>query len=106
MKDKEESVLKSEQAERHLRLSARLLWWLPLSPLVGFITASWLLAESWPLWQVVPLAVVLATPFGFGVYHGLKAIRLGKHSAFIPVMVHAVLGLVALVMPVAEALTV
>ena len=50
--------------------------------------------------------MVLATPFGFGVYHGLKAIRLGKHSAFIPVMVHAVLGLVALVMPVAEALTV
>lgn len=50
------------------------LWWAPLSVIVGFVAGSWLLDDSWALWQVVPLAVILATPFGIGAYHGLRAV--------------------------------
>lgn len=67
----------SSEGERAARTSIRFLWWAPLSILVGFVLASRLLSESWPLLQLVPLAVVLAT-FGVGAYHGLRAVRLGQ----------------------------
>lgn len=102
MQVKEMPVTASEKASR---LSWRLLWWIPLSSLVGFTTANWLLDEAWPLWQVIPLAVILATPFGLGAYQGLRAFRLGNVRAWIPMAVHAAFVVLALVMPVAEALT-
>lgn len=104
MSIKEEFRLVPDQAERARRVSARLLWWIPLSPLVGFTAANWLLADSWPLWQVVPLAIILATPFGVGAYQGLRAVRLGSRRAWVTLAVHTVLMVVALVMPISEAL--
>jgi hypothetical protein len=93
------------EAEGAARRSLRLLWWVPLSPIVGFLVANLFLAESWPLWQVVPLAVVLAAPFGVGAYYGLRAVRLGEGKGWIGLSLHLVFMLIALVMPIIEALT-
>jgi hypothetical protein len=93
------------EAEGAAWRSLRLLWWVPLSPIVGFLVADLFLAESWPLWQVVPLAVVLAAPFGVGAYSGLRAVRLGEGKGWIGLSLHLVFMLVALVMPITEALT-
>ena len=57
------------------RRSLQLLWWIPLSPIVGFLLGSLILSDSWPLWQVVPLVVVLAAPFAVGALYGYAAIR-------------------------------
>jgi hypothetical protein len=80
-----------------------LLWWLPLSPIVGFVLANRLLSDSWPLWQVVPLALGLATPFAIGAHFGLKAVRLGDRRGWLGLVVHLVLAAIALAMPIAQA---
>lgn len=93
------------EGERAVRSSIRFLWWAPLSIVVGFVLANRLLSESWPLWQVVPLAVVLATPFGVGAYQGLRAVRFGQSRGWIGIILHSALMAIALVMPITEALT-
>ncbi|HEU4915497.1 MAG TPA: hypothetical protein VFV13_02950 [Acidimicrobiia bacterium] len=95
----------SDRGERAAQLSIRFLWWLPLSPIVGFIVANRLLSESWPLWQVLPLAIVLATPFAVGAYFGLKAVRLGERRAWAPLAIHVVFMTIALVMPISQSLS-
>ena len=70
-----------------------------------FVLASWLLSETWPLWQVLPLAVALATPFGIGAYHCLRAVRLGQSRGWIGLALHLVFMAIALVLPITEALT-
>ena len=62
------------------------------------------LSESWPLTQVIPLAVVLATPFGVGAYYGLRAVRLGDAKGWVGLALHVVFMLTALVMPIIETL--
>ena len=94
-----------ESANAALRRSLRLLWWIPLSPIVGFLAANRLLAETWPLWQVVPLAAVLSAPFGVGAYYGLRAVRLGESRGWIGLAIHIVFMVLALVMPISESLT-
>lgn len=91
--------------ERAARMSVWLLWWIPLSVVVGFAAGSWLLAASWPLWQVVPLALILATPFAIGAYYGFRAIRLGESRGWIGFILHLMFVVVALVMPITEALS-
>ena len=100
----EEPPAVTEVAERAARRSLKLLWWIPLSALVGFLVANRFLSESWPLTQVIPLAVVLATPFGVGAYYGLQAVRLGEAKGWIGLALHVVFMLTALVMPIAETL--
>lgn len=95
----------SDLAEQAARRSLKLLWWIPLSVLGGFLVANRFLSESWPLTQVVPLAVVLATPFGVGAYHGLRAVRLGEAKGWIGLALHVVFMLTALVMPIIEAVS-
>ena len=73
----------SATAEQAARRSLKLLWWVPLSVVVGFVVANRFLSESWPLTQVIPLAVVLAAPFGVGAYHGLRAVRFGEAKGWI-----------------------
>ena len=96
-------LAESELAEQAARRSLKLLWWIPLSALVGFLVANRFLSESWPLTQVIPLAVLLATPFGVGAYYGLRAVRLGEAKGWIGLALHVVFMLTALVMPIAEA---
>ena len=105
MQVKEVSASPVRRAERAERVSWRLLWWIPLSPLIGFTAANWLLAESWPLWQVIPLGLMLAIPFGLGAYHAFSALRLGNRHAWLPLVLHSALSVIALVMPITEALT-
>ena len=93
------------EGERAARTSIWLLWWAPFSVIVGFVAASWFLSESWPLWQVVPLALILATPFAIGAYYGLRAVRSGESRGWIGFLLHLILLAIALVVPVTEALT-
>ena len=95
----------SVTAEGAARRSLKLLWWIPLSVLIGFLVSNRLLSESWPLTQVIPLAVVLATPFGVGAYYGLRAIRLGETKGWIALTLHVVFMVTALVMPITEAMS-
>jgi hypothetical protein len=87
------------------RRSLRLLWWIPASPIIGFVAAELFLSESWPLWQVVPLAVLLASPFAAGAFYGAQAIRHGRRRAWLGLLAHVMFALVALVMPISESLT-
>ena len=87
------------------RRSLTFLWWLPLSAVVGFLVANRFLSESWPLAQAIPLAVVLATPFGVGAHYGLRAVRLGEAKGWIGLALNVLFMLIALVMPITEALS-
>jgi hypothetical protein len=88
------------------RRSQSLLWWIPASPVVGFLLAELFLSETWPLWQVVPLAVLLASPFAAGAFYGLQAIRHGNGRGWIGLLVHLAFVLVAVGMPLSQGLTV
>lgn len=94
----------SGTAEQAARRAMQLLWWIPLSVVFGFLVSNRFLSESWPLTQVIPLAVVLATPFGVGAYYGLRAVRLGVSKGWIGLALHVVFMLTALVMPIIEAM--
>lgn len=87
------------------RRSQALLWWIPLSPLVGFVAAELLLDSSWPLWQVVPLASALATPFVVGAVYALHAVQQGSRRAWILAIVHVAFAVLAVVMPISESIT-
>jgi hypothetical protein len=75
------------------------------SALVGFVAASWLLADDWPLWQVLTLAMILVAPFAVGTYQGLRAIRFGDRRGWIGAVVHITFLVVALPLPITESLT-
>ncbi|HET8739983.1 MAG TPA: hypothetical protein VFO17_09645 [Acidimicrobiia bacterium] len=92
------------EGERWARISLQLLWWAPLSAVVGFVAASWFLSESWPLWQVLPLASILAAPFAAGAYYGVRAVRAGVRQGWFGLIPHLLLVVTALVMPLMEAL--
>jgi hypothetical protein len=49
--------------------------------------------------------VVLATPFGVGAYFGLRAVRLGEAKGWIGLALNVLFMLIALVMPITEALS-
>lgn len=91
----------SPQARRSLQL----LWWIPLSPIVGFLLGSLILSESWPLWQVIPLALVLAAPFVVGALYAYSAIRRHDRSGWVGLVLHLAMTTVAIVMPISESLS-
>jgi hypothetical protein len=82
-----------------------MLWWIPLAPIVGFLLGSLFLSESWPLWQVSPLALVLAAPFGIGVLYGYAAIRHHDGTGWVGLVLNLPLMLVAIVMPISESIS-
>lgn len=84
------------------RRSLLLLWWIPLSPIVGFLLGSAVLSEPWPLWQVIPLALVLAAPFAAGAVYGFRAIRGHDRTGWVGLIVHVAMMAVAIVMPISE----
>ena len=91
----------SSQARRSLQL----LWWIPLAPIVGFFLGSLFLSETWPLWQVIPLALVLAAPFGIGALYGYAAIRHHDRTGWVGLVLNLALMLVAIVMPISESIS-
>jgi hypothetical protein len=86
--------------------SLNLLWWIPASPVVGFVAAELLLDETWPLWQVIPLAILLASPFAVGAFYGLQAVRHGNRRGWVGLLLHVAFALLAVVVPISESLTV
>lgn len=64
--------------------------------------ANRFLSESWPISQVMPLALILATPFAIGAFFGLKAILLGDRRGWAGFATHLVLMAIALGMPIAQ----
>jgi hypothetical protein len=91
----------SPQARRSLRL----LWWIPLGPIVGFLLGSLILSESWPLWQIIPLTVVLAAPFVVGAVYGYAAIRHRDNMGWVGLILHLAMAIVAIVVPISESIT-
>ena len=91
----------SPEAHRSLRL----LWWIPGSPLVGFLLGSLLLSDSWPLWQTIPLALALAAPFAVGAVYGYAAIRRHDKRGWVGLILHVVMATAAIVMPISESLS-
>jgi hypothetical protein len=87
------------------RRSLQLLWWIPLSPIVGFFLGSLILSDSWPLWQVIPLAVALAAPFVVGALYGYAAVRRGDKTGWIGLVVHAAMAIVAIMVPISESIS-
>lgn len=92
----------SPQARRSLQL----LWWIPLSPIVGFLLGSLILSESWPLWQVIPLVLVLAAPFAVGAPSTGTPIRRHDRMGWVGLVLHSVMTVVAIVMPISESISV
>lgn len=90
----------SPQARRSLRL----LWWIPLSPIVGFLLGSLILSDSWPLWQVIPLALVFAAPFVVGALLAYSAIRRHDRRGWVGLVVHLAMTIVAIVLPISESI--
>jgi hypothetical protein len=95
----------ASSASPQARRSLQLLWWIPLSLIVGFLLASLILSESWPLWQVIPLALVLAAPFVIGALYGYVAIRRGDRSGWVGLVIHVAMAIVAIVMPISESIS-
>jgi hypothetical protein len=87
------------------RRCLRLLWWILAGPIVGFVVAEAFLSRSWPLWQVLPLAVLLAGPFAAGAMYGLQAARHGDRRGWALMSVHLAFAVLAVVMPVSESLS-
>ena len=100
------SCLSDDVGDAAGRRSLNLLWWIPASPVVGFVAAGFLLDETWPLWQVIPLAILLASPFAVGAFYGLEAVRHGNRRGWIGLPLHVAFALLAVVVPISESLTV
>ena len=49
------------------------------------------------------MALILATPFVVGARYGLRAVRSGVGSGWIGFLLHLILAVIALVMPIVEA---
>jgi hypothetical protein len=66
---------------------------------------SLILSESWPLWQVIPLALVLAAPFVVGALYAFSAIRRHDRTGWVGLVVHLGMTIVAIVMPISESIS-
>ena len=88
--------------QRAARRSRRLLWWIPASPIVGFALAGWLLPADWPLSAVIPLVVILASPFALGAGDAVRALRRGQSRMWLPLVLHLAFLVLAVVLPISE----
>jgi hypothetical protein len=93
---------------RESRLSRYLLWWLPAAPLIGFALAERVFnlgsGADWELWKAVVLGALMMTPFVVGAYFGLRSVRKGFQGGWVGLAVNSVLAVLAISMPVLEAL--
>ena len=78
----------------------------PSQPRGRVCSGGFLLDETWPLWQVIPLAILLASPFAVGAFYGLEAVRHGNRRGWIGLPLHVAFTLLAVVVPISESLTV
>jgi uncharacterized membrane protein YoaK (UPF0700 family) len=64
-----------------------------------------MLSESWPLWQVIPLALLLAAPFMVGALYAYSAIRRHDRTGWGPLVLHLAMTIVAIVVPISESIS-
>jgi hypothetical protein len=63
-----------------------------------------ILSESWPLWQVIPLALLLAAPFVVGALYAYSAIRRRDTTGWVALVLHLAMAIVAIVVPISESI--
>ena len=79
-----------------------------MAPIVGFAIAGRVLdlgAEGdWEVWKATVLGIVLMIPFCVGAFFGLRAVREGHRGGWIGFVANGSLALLAILMPIREAL--
>jgi hypothetical protein len=64
-----------------------------------------MLSAAWPLWRVIPLALVLAGPFVVGALYGYAAIRRGDRTGWVRLVLHLAMTIVAIAVPMSESIS-
>jgi hypothetical protein len=72
---------------------------------VGFFLGNLILSESWPLWQVIPLALLLAAPFMVGALYAFSAIQRHDRTGWVGLVLHLAMTIVAIVVPISESIS-
>lgn len=94
---------------RESRIARYFLLWLLVAPVLGFALAGRVfdLGEQgdWQVWKAALLGSLLAIPFGVGAYFGVRSVVKGFSGGWVGLVGNVALGLVAIVMPTAEAWT-
>ena len=95
---------------REARISLYFLLWLVAAPFVGFMLAGDHVFDlgargDWETWKAAVIGGLLAIPFAVGASFGLRAVRKRFMGGWIGFGLNAVLALLAISMPVFEALT-
>jgi hypothetical protein len=92
---------------RDARLSRWLVAWIALAPLVGFALAEGPLnlgaGGEWELWKAATIGILVAIPFGFGAFFGIRAVRQGRREGWLGAIANVALAALAVSTPIVEA---
>lgn len=91
-------------------LSLFFLLWLIGAPFMGFVLAGDQAFDlgargDWEVWKAAVIGGMLAIPFAVGAYFGLRAVLKRCASGWIGLVANTVLAVLAIGMPILEALT-
>jgi hypothetical protein len=98
-----------ERGRRDATSSLYLLSWIVVGPLVGFALAGRVFdlgaTGDWEVWKAAMIGILLAAPFAYGAYLGVRAIGEGCRRGWVGAVANGVLTALAVGMPISEALT-
>ena len=94
---------------RESRIARYFLLWLLAAPFVGFVLAGRVfdlgMQGDWEVWKAAVIAGLLAIPFVVGAYFSARSVLKGYGGGWGGLGGNVVLGTLAIVMPISEALT-
>ena len=94
---------------RESRIARYLLLWLFAAPFLGFVLAGRVFdlgaQGDWEVWKAAVIGGLLAVPFGVGAYFGVRSVLKRFSGGWVGLVGNVALGLVAIVIPIFEALT-
>jgi hypothetical protein len=94
---------------RESRIARYFLLWLLAAPFLGFVLAGRVFdlgaQGDWEVWKAAMIGGLLAIPFVVGTYFGVRSVLKGFSGGWIGLVGNVALGLLAIVMPIFEALT-
>jgi hypothetical protein len=95
---------------RDARISLYFLLWVVAAPFVGFLLAGDRMLDlgvsgDWEVWKAAVIGGLLAIPFGLGAYFGLRAVMRRFSIGWVGLLANVGLALLAIGMPIFEALT-
>lgn len=94
---------------RESRIARYFLLWLLAAPFVGFVLAGRVFdlgaQGDWEVWKAAVIGGLLAIPFVVGACFGVGSVMKGFSGGRIGLVGNVALGLLAIVMPIFEALT-